>query len=79
MHFLLLFLPPNVFFKHTKHIALLLQKSISVPKTLPNTQPLPRTLHLYSSTLFYLLKGNHPNPSLFDKSALDKDIMTLWK
>jgi hypothetical protein len=46
---------------------------------MPNTQPLPGILHLYSSTFFYLLKGNRPNPSVFDKSAWDMDIMTLWK
>jgi hypothetical protein len=46
---------------------------------MPSTQPLPGTLHLYFSTLLYLLKGNHPNPLVFDNSALDKDIVTLWK
>jgi hypothetical protein len=42
---------------------------------MPSTQPLPRTLHLYSSTLFYLLKGNCLNPSMVNKSALD---MISW-
>jgi hypothetical protein len=36
---------------------------------MPSTQPLLGTLHLYSLIFFYLLKGNHPNPLMFDKSA----------
>jgi hypothetical protein len=46
---------------------------------MPNTQPLLGILHLYSLAFFYLLKGNCPNPLVFDKSALDMDIVTLWK
>jgi hypothetical protein len=46
---------------------------------MPNTQPLHGTLHLYFLVFFYLLKGNHPNSLVFDKSAWDMDIMTLWK
>jgi hypothetical protein len=41
--------------------------------------PLPRTLHVYSSNLFYLLMGNTPNLLVFDNSALDMDIVTLCK
>jgi hypothetical protein len=44
-----------------------------------STQPLLGTLHLYSSFFFYLFKGNRPNPLVFDKSAWDIDIVTLWK
>jgi hypothetical protein len=46
---------------------------------MPNTQPLPRILHLYRSTFFYLLKGNCPNPLMFNKSPSDMDNMTMWK
>jgi len=46
---------------------------------MPDTQPLHGTLHLYFLVFLYLLKGNRPNPSVFNKSAFDKDIVTLWK
>jgi hypothetical protein len=42
---------------------------------MPNTQPLPRILHLYSLVLFFLLMGNIPNLSVLDKSAWD---MISW-
>jgi hypothetical protein len=46
---------------------------------MPSTQPLFGILHLYFLALFDLLKGNRPNPSVFNKSAWDMDINTLWK
>jgi hypothetical protein len=46
---------------------------------MPNTQPLPGTLHVHSSTLFSLQNGNTPNFLVFDNSAWDMDIVTLCK
>ncbi len=46
---------------------------------MPSTQFFLVTLHLYSSVLFYVLKGNRLNPLVFDKGAWDMDIVTLWK
>jgi hypothetical protein len=36
---------------------------------MPSTQPLPGTLHLYFLAFFYLLKGNCPNPLVFNNNA----------
>ncbi len=47
---------------------------------MPNTQPFKHeTLHLHSLAPFFLLMGNTPNLSTFDKSAWDMDIVTLCK
>ncbi len=66
---------PNKTFLSLSHISCNLANGYKMP----NTQPLHGTLHLYSSVFFYLLKGNRPNPLVFNKSTWDMDIMTLWK
>jgi len=68
-----MFLPPGhkLYFVNTKETFLSLSHNPTSGYKMPSTQPLLKTLHLYSSALFYLLNGNCLNPLMVNKSALD--------
>jgi hypothetical protein len=43
---------------------------------MPNILPLLSILHLHFSTFFYLQKDTNPSLTLFDKNAMDMDMVT---